>query len=248
MQETSFLYFDFDKCKDAVTQDLNQPGFFSNGYFVTLIHFKNEDSSDLNIFLFDEKMKLKKIKLIENVDSNSTTESCVTSNKIFIRFKSSSNGISYYCALNDSLEITMKIISNKTNSLLAADEEHIYMNSDCEDEAPLMIYNWSLELVKVIGQRTKPKESFFFESIYDFKTYVFNKKKYFLILEDSLRIMDESTGVVISEVDFYFTKLDVDSDNNIVCLDGNDLLYYDINCTLLKRIDLIDFPDAIAEG
>ena len=222
-------------------------GFFSNGYFFFFVGYTHDETSDLNMFLFDENFKLNRVETINEIYFYDLVI-CTLSNKICLAYTNVLDDKEYLCVLNDKLVETSKILSGK-GGLIGADEDEIYLQC-LGDEYPLSIYDWSLNFIRKIGQKTNSNERFYFNKIEDIEIFTLNNKKYFLIfsVDDGLSIMEESTGIVLNHLNIKVHKIYFDLNNNLIIYDQSNVYYYDINGCLLKTIKLLNFPIDAAES
>ena len=209
-----------------------ETGFFSSQSFVILSRYFNDLFYDLNILLFNEHIKLIKTKKISDFG---IIECKMVTDKICLNLYSKKLSNNYLKTFDDNInEIASIQIENK--KLIGASNTEIFCLSDFKNESPLLIYNWSLECIKSMGQRDSPNDYYFFGHCI---RVIYSHDKYFI--EDffhKLNIMDESTGEVIKTIDIKHNKFEIDSNGNIIIFELNRLIYYDSNGYYLKDIQL----------
>lgn len=215
--------------------------FLPNGDILFMLWFLNRNSYDLNIFLFNEYLEVKKRKIVKNFNNFKFQNG--NSDKICLFYRNSNDTESFIEVIDDKLD-TLNKIQIKDKRLIGACQRNIYLLSEI-DQKPLIIYNWSLELISQIGQSKAANEPFYFPkncvNLYSLES---NNRTYFLIDDYRyLKKMEQTTGLVIDTMFIQANRTDLDSKNNIiVCEKNNSYCYYNSDFNYLKTVELIDFP------
>ena len=209
--------------------------FLKNNFFVVFLLHRHLENS-LAVFLFDENKTLVKSTTI----SASSCESVyASSDRMCLNF--SLNHKSYLAVMNERLEVLNQIEADK-RVLIGANESFIFVYSKNKKQNPLYFYDWSLQLTSTQGQRTKPKEPFYYPNdIYRFEV----KNGLFYSFEDHLlNIVDKNRGFVVKSIDLSRIFLfHIDQDNRLMLIDEDHLIYMNLFGVLLKKIKLNNFPD-----
>ena len=209
--------------------------FLKNNCFVVFLLHRHLENS-LAVFLFDDNKAFIKTSTI----NASSCESVYTSNnKMCINF--TLNHKSYLAIMNESLDVVNQIETDK-QVLIGANKSFIFVYSKYKKQSPLIFYDWSLNLIRREGQRTKPNEAFYYPNdIYRFEI----KNDLFYSFEDHLlNIVNKTNGMPVKSVDLNRVCLfHIDQDNRLILIDEDHLIYLNLFGILLKKIKLNNFPD-----
>ena len=144
-----------------------------------------------------------------------------------------------FLVMNENLErIHLKMGSDK--KLIGSNDSFLFFIEDKEHSGEMSIYDWSLEFVKSIGQKTCSNSPFYFDSKIQKKFVAMFGKYYFMteFKKDSnyLRIIDEKTGDLVKIIrtnDFL-----IDRNMNIILPSSKSIKYLNLNGDLLKEIQI----------
>jgi hypothetical protein len=197
------------------------------------------------------KYKYEKTIEVKNDDSSTTT----SSNKICLQYVDL-DGSQSFLILDDSLnklfqmkEENKKIIgSNEECIFLAFKDFKIY-----EKNPSILIYNWSLQLLNEIGQRSYPEKPFYFPIDLENNTNetleVFNENRkllakygryYYLTTVNKineLRIIDQETGNTL-KICKNLKNFLIDSNYNLILIDFESIRYLSFSFKEIKTIKL----------
>ncbi len=116
-------------------------------------------------------------------------------NLLCLNYHRNDNAFNKLRILDENLNNVREIDYSENFLLKGVNESFIYCLSRKPTSQPLFIYNWELQFVKCIGQRTKPSEPFYFPS--NIKQIENKNGKYFWLNDDFLNIVEETTGNII---------------------------------------------------
>ena len=130
--------------------------------------------------------------------------------------------------------------------LIGANESFLFFTHDKGDTDPkVSIYNWSIELVKKIGQNKNPILPFYFAFSSYLKFYVMFGRCYFLVRyykphlhcesKNYMRIVDERNGKlvkIVENVSDYF----IDSNYNLIVSNAKSIRYLTLNGDAQREI------------
>jgi len=234
----------FDKCEPCEDHpDCLHSKVFScftlenNNLLILVYNHIGYKHYNLNAFLFDENKSFLMNKII-SIDANFCRNSDSRQNKICFDYVHKRS--SYLCLLNsDDLEI-IKELEIEKRKLVGTSDSFIFLTSD--NDEPILLFNWSFEFYKSIGQRISDNEPFFFPS--HIFIFVDDKEKYYSIDNKCLRIIDSLTGQLCNSINVKegVDLFAIDSDNRILLVNGNNLHYMDLKGKSLKEIKLINHP------
>ena len=261
---------DFFEVNQATLVDL-VPVCLDNGDSVVYICFKAVanvyrstcQSVFFNLYcvLINQEQSIKKIKLLNVVTSKILKDRDVYNKQSedfyqFIRLESCSNKIllnfcddnkKHLYILDHNLEF-LKQIETNDKELAGCNEAFVFMATRDKKLSPLYVYDWSLQLVSQIGQRTLPNEPFYFP--FTLKQVKARNGKYYIIeleRENYLHIIDEQSGrcETMSPIknNGFVLFFHIDTDNRLVLIENlNNLIFMSPFGHNLKEIQIENRP------
>ena len=236
-------YFDQtnEEEEDEKTTEIIDSFTLDNNDFVIFV-FQNSGLKQMKALLFDENKTLKKTKTL-NVSACGTIYS--SANRLCVQY--AINKSNYLCVLNEKLEPLTQIEINKQR-LVGSNDSSIFLTTDPKSETSIVVYDWSLKLVKEFGQKTQRTEPYYLRNVYGFQV---KNDKYYVIDNNSLgdrslKIIDEKSGVLLNSISIDRISLfNIDADNRLILVNSDKLVYLNQNGHLLKEIKLVNFPDYV---
>lgn len=163
-------------------------------------------------------------------------------NLMCLNYHRNDNAFNKLRIIDENLNNIREIDYSENFLLKGVNESFIYCLSRKPTSQPLFIYNWELQFVKCIGQRTKPSEPFYFPS--NIKQIENRNGKYFWLNDDFLNIVDEVNGNIIKTIKISSNKFVFDSKSNLVVMSKltQKLSYYNMDGALLNEVDIEFLP------
>ena len=144
--------------------------------------------------------------------------------------------------MNFNLIQAIKVLNKK---LIGTSKDEIFiMSTNRDEQPPIKIYNWSLECIGRLGQRTNPNRAFYVpcdcKQLIKFKS---NEKCYLVLrLANEIRILNETSGEKIKIINQKLVnRIEIDLNNNIILFKKDHLIYYNSDGYFLKVIKLVNF-------
>jgi hypothetical protein len=236
--------------------DLFMHGCSDRGYCERMdnIDEDGDENVKLELRIIDIKMmkyKYEKTIEVKNDDSSTTT----SSNKICLQYVDL-DGSQSFLVLDDSLN-TLFQMKEENKKIIGSNEECIFLAFKdfkiYEKNPSILIYNWSLQLLNEIGQRSYPEKPFYFPIDLENNTNetleVFNEKRkllakygryYYLTTVNKineLRIIDQETGKTF-QICKNLKNFLIDSNYNLILIGFESIRYLSFSFKEIKTIKL----------
>lgn len=231
------LYKDLKSGYDGVIT-VKGGGFLDNGNFIIAAEFSKQNAFDLLLMVFD---KGKTFKISTKIIQGFFYNFIVMDNKSCLIHGAASTHKAYLTIYNESLE-RINQVETESLALLSASNSFIFCRSGIETENPLIVYNWSGQVIKKLGQRVNPNEPFYFANVVQLVSK--DLKFYFLDEEDGinyLKVMDEISGKLLNKVEKVCDWILFDSNKNLLLI-NEELTYASPRGELIKNVKLVNFP------
>lgn len=219
-------------------------GFFLNDHMV--ISFTS--GGKLYLMLYDETKQLKMRKIIKKIKK--FEDDLVVGDDAMVLMYTDSRLSNQLAVYDSSLKFCCNATLNTSQRLIGGSREFIFTCSEDEQSNPICLYNWSLELIKSIGQRNSPNEAFYFSP--QITKMIYFKEAFFCLISGGERkyvyVMDALTGEKRNEID---TKsgilVEVDRDTSLIVINESkegelSVSYFSPDGKLLNDVELINFP------
>jgi hypothetical protein len=217
-----------------------------------------DENVKLELRIIDIKMmkyKYEKTIEVKNDDSSTTT----SSNKICLQYVDL-DGSQSFLVLDDSLN-TLFQMKEENKKIIGSNEECIFLAFKdfkiYEKNPSILIYNWSLQLLNEIGQRSYPEKPFYFpvdlgyeiqDKINETITLYHDNRKlvakygryYYLTIVNKineLRIIDQETGNTL-KICKNLKNFLIDSNYNLILIDFESIRYLSFSFKEIKTIKL----------
>lgn len=228
-------------------------GFLTNNDYVLI--YLDDKKNIINVLIIDIEGKMvKKYNIINEVEE--ICEVCISNNIIIIQFinlmQFDINENKSLIIFDQDLNILNKLISKYL--LIGVNSSYIFFQSNDENTTPIIVYDFSFNLVKTFGQRLISNNPFYFPlCIMDF----FSENGKYIIHtyeenSENIRIIDKSTGSLLNKFKIKNAKIyKLDNNDNLIIVTSDDdygnknlnLKYYNLNGLCQKEFKLISFPE-----